>query len=476
MSVRSHPFADSPPLSGAPRWTAEPHSFPSHIPDTDTAASNPLAFGLFLLLNAVLFVRPSEIFPDLAEIPIYNIVIIPCIVASLPTLLFGVLRWRVLVAQPIILCVLGLLPLAFLSLVGRLNLEDTKSLCWEYAKVLIYFLLLLANVGTPSRIRTFMGWLVVYIAVLTGLALLQWHEVIEIPGLKMCREEAPDPEGSGLMIYLYRLQATGIFNDPNDLCLALGMGIMICLYRFGDKRLGMVRGLWLTPIVLFGYALYLTQSRGGLLGVSIGALLLFQSRYGWRKAVLLAVLCSPGLFLLSGMRQGNLELSQGTGQTRIQLWSEGFALFKQSPLRGIGWGQYAEQIGQVAHNSYVHSFVELGFLGGVLFVGAWYVAAWSLYKLSAPGVRFADSETRRLRPFMLALAGAYAGGLYSLSRVEMAPTYLVLGLAGAYISTATRQALPVLEWSPRLFGRLVLVGVIVLAVLYLFIRVFASYG
>jgi O-antigen ligase len=474
MSVRSHPAAGFLPLSAQPKQAAGSYSLPSLAPDTHPPASNPFAFGLFLLLNAVLFIRPSEIFPDLAEVPIYYYVILPCIVLSLPALLFRVLTFRSLAEQPISLCVLGLLPLSLLSLLGKVTLDDTQALVWEFAKALIYFLLLIANVSTPGRIRLFLGWLVFLITILTGIAVLQWHEIIDI-GLPMSREQAPDPEGSGLELYIYRLQATGIFNDPNDLCLVLGMGIILYLSWFGDRSWGLLRVLWLTPIPLFGYALSLTQSRGGLVGVLVGVLALFHARFGWKAALALAVFCLPGFLLLSGTRQGDFDLNEGTGQDRVQLWSEGIALFKESPLTGIGFGQYAEQVHQVAHNSFVHAFVELGFFGGVLFAGAVYLAGWSLYRLAGPEVRFVNAEMRRLRPYLLAMVGAYTGGMLTLSRCYVAPTYLVLGLVAAYISTAVRPSLPVLHCHARLAGRIVVAAICSLVLIIVVTRVLVQF-
>jgi O-antigen ligase len=475
MAVWSQHVAGFPPRAASPGpFLGLPNPLPS-LPGATPTASNPLAFGLFILLNAVLFVRPSEIFPDLATVPIYQFVILACLTASLPALAVKVLSLRALAEQPITLCVLGLLPLVVLSMLGRMTLNDIWENTYEFLKVLVYYLLLLANVNTPGRIRRFLICLVVFIVTFTSLAVLQFHDIIQIPGLEMCRESVPGPDG--IEIYIYRLQATGIFNDPNDLCLALAFGSLVCFYQFGDRRLGIARVAWLLPVVLFGYALYQTQSRGGLLGLAAGLVALFHARFGLKKTILLVLVVGlPAYFLLSGTRQGSFDVSEGTGQSRVQLWAEGFAAFKESPLRGVGYAQYGEVVEGVAHNSFVHAFVELGFFGGMLFAGAFYVAVWSLYRLGAPGLRFVDPETRRLRPYLMAIVCAFAGGLYSLSRCYVVPTYLVLGLAAVYIPTAVRPPLPVLHWNSRMAVRLFLVGLGVLIFLYLFVRVFARYG
>jgi putative inorganic carbon (HCO3(-)) transporter len=474
MFVRSDPAAGVLPRSAMPRRAAGSYNLPSLAPDTDPPASNPVAFGLFLLLNAVLFMRPYEIFPDLADVPIYYFVILPCILASLPALLFRVLTFRSLAEQPISVCVLALLPLSVFSMLGKLTQADMQTLVWEFAKVLVYYVLLIANVSTPLRIRQFLGWLVVFITVLTGIAVLQWEMIIDL-GLKMCQETAPDPTGSGLILYTYRLQATGVFNDPNDLCLALGLGTALCLYKYGDRGWGTFRVLWLTPIALFGYALYLTKSRGGLLAVVVGILVLLIVRLGWKKGLVITVLCSPLLLLLAGSRQGDMEIGGGTGQQRVQYWSAGFILLKESPVRGIGFGQFVEQVGHVAHNSYVHSFVELGFFGGAMFVGAFYLATWSIYRLGKKPTFIVDPDMLRLRPLLLGAVAAYATGMFSLSRCYVVPTYMVLGLAAVYIRAAVPSGVGLARWNFGLMLRLLVVGFLVLTSLYLFVRVFVQF-
>src|SRR6516165_11011518 len=65
-----------------------------------SALRSPFGFALFILLNAVLFIRPAEIVPDLLDLPIYEVLILSCVVVSLPAILERV-RLSSLAAQPI---------------------------------------------------------------------------------------------------------------------------------------------------------------------------------------------------------------------------------------------------------------------------------------------------------------------------------------------------------------------------------------
>ena len=170
-----------------------------------------------------------------------------------------------------------------------------------------------------------------------------------------------------------RLQATGIYGNPNDLSRILVVGILLSLYFLGDRRLGLLRPLWLLPIGLFGLGLHLTHSRGGLLSLFAGIWALFYNRYGRAKTLLLGAMILPVLLVGFGGRQTNFSTSEGTGQERIKIWNDGFVLMQGSPVFGIGMNQYAEQLRIAAHNSFVHCYVELGFIGGTFFFALFYL-------------------------------------------------------------------------------------------------------
>ena len=54
----------------------------------------------------------------------------------------------------------------------------------DFARVVLYYLLFVAVVDTPARLRAMLVWLLAFIAAMTALALCQYHGVIDIPTLK----------------------------------------------------------------------------------------------------------------------------------------------------------------------------------------------------------------------------------------------------------------------------------------------------
>ena len=121
------------------------------------------------------------------------------------------------------------------------------------------------------------------------------------------------------------------------------------------------------------------------------------------------------------------------------LWALGLAEIFRSPyltLFGIGAKEYAEAVGQDAHNSFVHAYVELGLFGGTLFLGAFLTAFWLLLRVRRNNFSTLPGELKVAWPFVMAMIVGYAAGMYSLSRNYIVPTYMCLGLASSFLTMA----------------------------------------
>jgi putative inorganic carbon (HCO3(-)) transporter len=432
-------------------------------------------FWLFLILNAVLLLRPEDLRPGLAGLHLYQLVIAACLVGAAPKVV-GQLVPRALADRPVTVCLVGFLGAIVLSLLARGRIGEAVWDGAEFAKVVAFYLLLVALVDRPERLRTFLGWLVLLVAVLAVLALLQFHGVIDVEAMRPVEQAEYDEDTGELLVSYPRLRSFGLFQDPNDLCLILTAGTLACLARSAVAG-GAGRVLWLAPIGLYGYALMLTQSRGGLIGLAAGIGTLVYVRLGPRRGLPLAVVGVLALVAVFGGRQSNFNLSTSdTSQGRLQLWAEGLALLTRNPITGIGAGEYEEEVGQVAHNSFVHAFVETGLLGGTLYAGMFVLAAAALYRLPRYATFWAhDREFTALQPFVLAMVAAYAAGTFSLSRNYVIPTYLVLGLATAYARIALWEPPEEYRMSRGLVVRLVLLGAATLVFLKLFTQLLVRF-
>jgi O-antigen ligase len=434
-------------------------------------------FALFLLLNAVLLIRPEELLPDIAGLRLYLIVMALCLVASAPGLVRQ-LTLQSLVENPITVCVLGLLAAVLTSLVFRGMIGYGLDVAGEFAKVVLYYLLFLAVVDTPRRFRLFLGAIVALAVVLTTLSLLQYHEYIDVEALRPLERRADvDPE-TGEAATFTQLRASGIYNDPNDFCLLLTTGIVCCLGLAATSASVPVRLAWLCPIGVFGYAIVLTQSRGGLLGLLVAIFTLLCMKLGPRRGAILGAICLPLLVLAIGGRQADINTSvDDTAQSRFQLWAEGLTLLWQNPITGIGAGEFVEEVGQVAHNSFVQAYVETGLFGGTLFLCAFVFAAVGVLLIPRqPTFANRSATIRGLQPFVVAMVVGYAAGLYSLTRNMVVPTYMTLALAATYTRIALPSVPDAYRLSPVRLRQMLVFGFAGLVFLKLFTQSMVQFG
>ena len=208
------------------------------------------AFFFFLLLNFVLFVRPMELIPDPdfygSELYLYMIVI--SMTLGFPVIL-GQLRLDVLEKRPIILCVFGMCVAMVLSHLAHFALRSALNTTIEYLKVLVYFLLFTGLVTTPARLRRLLNVVLWSVVIVAAATVLQYHGVITLPTIDVSRElgEKKLPGDTGEVL---RLVGTGIFQEPNDMCVLLATAVLLGLYRLTDRAWRGFRVLWLAPLTL----------------------------------------------------------------------------------------------------------------------------------------------------------------------------------------------------------------------------------
>lgn len=439
-----------------------------------------MAYLLFILVNATFFIRPAEIVPALLRLPIYETLMVACLIAAHGSILEQ-LRPRFILSRPITACVLGLLPAVVFSDLAQFSSDSiwyARHDGISFLKIVLYYLLVVGLINSVARLRSFLFWIVGFTIVLTLLAVLQFHGFIHIPSLSALERQEFDPS-VGAQVSFKQIRSTGLFNDPNDLSLVLVMAMTITLYQLSDYRTNLSRLAWLAPLGLFGYAFALTRSRGGFLALLVGVLSLIQGRYGWKRTLPVALVAVPALFILFAGRQTDISTNAGTAQSRLQLWSEGLYLFRHAPVFGIGYNNYAEEVGQVAHNSFIHCFTELGFVGGVLFLGAFYFAVSAMHQVGSLGTVMLDRELSRMRPYLMAMLIAYTTGLLSLSRSYVALTYMVLGLVSVYLHLARHYAytpLPERRFDFKLLGQFAAVSLAFVMASYVFVRIFVRWG
>jgi O-antigen ligase len=442
-----------------------------------------MAFFLFILVNATLFIRPGEIVPALLGWEIYFYVILACLIAAAPDVL-RYLAGQSLDTQPITLCVFGLLIAVLVPSLLAGDMGEAWRTGFHFAKVIVYYLLFVSLVTTPTRLRILLISILAFCGAVTALAVLRYHDVIQLNTIESLADSVSGDYGA--TIDIKRLQGTGIFQDPNELCVLLSAMLPLCLYFLLAAKNIFVKVACAAVVPLFGYAVFLTQSRGGFIAFLGGLAILSWIRLGWRRTAILGAVALPVLLFLFAGRQTEISTSTGTAQSRVELWRDWLTTFRENALFGQGMSlakeddlvrrRPDEERIHEAHNSFLQTFADLGLLGGCLLAGAFFTAGWSLYRWGAPNRMILDPELRALQPYLLAGIASYVLGMMTLSIGYIVPTYMMLALSVAYTQMAGRVCLapptPLRFDLPHL-GRMAAAGVGMLACIYVFVRFLA---
>lgn len=415
-----------------------------------------VAYLFFLLATFCIILPPTDLISRLDEIPLYEWMISLAALAAVSGIAEK-LRPDELYRMPISAALIGMnvaIPLSHLSHAYPGGAYGSSVM---FLKTTMYFLVLTAVIENWRRLRGLLMTISLGATCTIGLCLVDYHEIVYFPNIThMIQYNELDldllAEGEITELELKSVQrmcGMGIFHDPNDVSLLIVAAAVLCWYWMTDRQLGVARWLWIVPIGILLAGLVDTRSRGGLLALFAAAGTLAVVRYrawGACAVVIFAVVSLP----IIGGRQAEIDLADGTGQERIQLWSEAMAELKSpSLLFGIGQGNFAELAGYVAHNSFVHAYVELGLFGGTFFFGMFLFAAMALWRACRLGPQIPAPELSRLVPAMLAILIAWMTGLFSLSRCYVVSTYLMLGMSAATIRLIEKSFSP--EWSLATF-------------------------
>lgn len=387
-----------------------------------------MRFASFLLLNAVVLLRPEEIVPDIQGMRLFLISLVMCTLLNCDRLI-ELLSPSSLRNRPIAVCLLLFFGLSIVSPCLRGNiLVAISDVVPDCVKLTLYYCLLVVSVDTRERFRIFVATLILMVACISLIALANFHEIIIFQNIVPCTERWMDPI-TGEEVSIGRAVGSGVFNDPNDLCLMLGLGILSCVYCITSGVGGVLgRIFWLINIPLFIVTLLETHSRGGLLGVLAGISGYLFSRYGGTRSIPLAIAGGLSVVAVIGGRQSAIQ-GGGTAHERLMMWCEGLSTLFSMPLylpTGLGYAWFLDTFGLVAHNSFVQAFVESGFIGGGAFAGMFFYSALLIMYLKQSS---APQWAVEARHYGFSVIVGYAMGCYSLTRNFVEPTYLALGIA-----------------------------------------------
>jgi len=203
-----------------------------------------------------------------------------------------------------------------------------------------------------------------------------------------------DPSPSGFDPFLEsQTRLGGAVGDPNTLAAVLLPALGVCVFTVGAVNEPWLRTAAVAGAFFLSFAVLLTGSRGGLVGLAVFLAIILIVARSLRSRIMLVlvgfvtVLIGFSMFgLLPESGERLTRFSERGGGGRIDIWRVALSIWRDHPLLGIGAGNFrgleavyasrtldlpeVRQIVDdrvVVHNTYLETFTELGGVGLLLF-------------------------------------------------------------------------------------------------------------
>ena len=316
--------------------------------------SSTLAFFILFLYTISVLIRPHEMFQASVEwitIKIFAILCFIIVLISQRPLKLYPQHWMLLTLIPFIL-VSG-----FLNGSGMYGIEESQKL---FVSAIIPLFLFSTCITSIKRQHILM------LVCLTAALLMIHNGHVQQTAYQGFGWALNTHSVGYIDLGERRITYLGFFNDPNDLGMFLVMNIPFAIY-FYNKGKFLSKLVMLTVLCALGYGIFLTGSRGSMLGAGglLGVYILVVN--AGPKLFISAIILAPIAATVVASLQSNIDAS---ANGRLDAWYAGIQMLLSNPIFGIGKGQFRDHHGLVAHNSYVHVAGELGVPGYSLWGGA----------------------------------------------------------------------------------------------------------
>jgi len=221
-----------------------------------------------------------------------------------------------------------------------------------------------------------------YVMIVSVIYLVYWANNRYLSGFWHGRMAGPKAVGGG-----------GMYVDENVFAMIFVTGLPFLYYAGYAVKNKIIRlGIWLA--IPFGWhAIFLTGSRGGLLGLAVTVLIIaWRSPKRWVgvlliPAMLIAYQWQAGSVLKERATTLNEYESESVGGTRLQAWGAAIGMMKTHPLTGVGLGGmgpafplFSAHEPRVAHSAYFQTGAESGVIAFTAYIALIYYSLMSLLK------------------------------------------------------------------------------------------------
>ena len=413
-----------------------------------------MLYACLLLYVTLIYVRPAEIVPEWATIPFVDIL---TVIAAIIGIVSIAIKPRNILNLP-----QDKLLLAFWVIIAISSFKVWMSGVYlsflAFMPTVFVYFLIRASVQSVGHLKGLAYLLIVLNVFLAINGVIQYHTGVGLGNTTM---------------QLDRIYGTGIFNDPNDLGMTFVMVIPLLVVVIGKSSTWLsFRILSIAAFVVILLALYYTNSRGAIVGIAAALACLSFLKYRTIAATITAAVLLGVIVVAAPSRGAEMDTGESSAQSRVQSWAQGWNMLKLHPITGVGYDQYLEYHEKVAHNSFVHTFAELGLLGAFCFVGMFYWYFKGLRLMPAATPEFASWR----RALMASAVGMLTCGWF-LSRQYVSIVYVLLAVGACAVTlnvppeNKTRLTTRTADFA--LISVLTIAGI---ALVYISIRTLAIWG
>lgn len=326
-----------------------------------------------------------------------------------------------------------------LSVIANASAGMHTNHMFYYAKWFVLYKMVAATLPTMNRVRR-VGLSMVALATVLALQSIQHFHSPSQTGwagqsLGWISQSAMEAGVKG------RTQWINIFDGPGVFCVVFTLALPFLLRLLDRSFSPFTRAAAVALLGPLMLAIYYTGSRGGflaslaILGIHFGA----RTRISMTKLAAVGVLLAA-IFLAAPAYMTNIYDENRSAQHRIDVWMDGLWMLRDSPVFGVGRGNYINHTRLVAHNSAIEIAAETGLPGILLWAGLIYMGFKQIWLYQQQEREPAN------RSFAIALGICLAGYLVSAMFVtlEYETLYFLLGVTAA---------IGIQLEKPALFGR-----------------------
>ena len=350
------------------------------------------------LLNYLVFVylRPQEFIGQFQGIPVMLLVGGATFGV---TVVYYALRRKWLFKHPQDALVMWLFLALVVSHLAQLFIGGAIDAANYFANRVVLYLLIVGLIATRSKLRT----------VMYTLTLLTLYQAVQ--GIYQYRTGAGF---AGQEMIEGRITGIGIFADPNNLAMTFLLVFPFVVNKLVAARSLLFKLAAVGVLAVLIYATFLTDSRGGFLGLGAVVLIMVARRVGFRKGAVVGLLFFALMFVLGPSRMRDFSTRESSAYGRVEAWAAGMDMIQGYPIFGVGARNFTDHHWLAAHNSFIQCFAEIGLFG---------VIPWMMLIIVC--LRTTNYVSRRAPPQQFGDLALYADSIFNAMVAFLVTTFFI---------------------------------------------------